>query len=123
MKILDIGANNGEFAKKLCKPGSFVVAIEASPIQNPNLDGYNIIWENKAVSDSCTPVILHISTCDTLNTINPNWISQGRFANHSTGKTILVDATTIDLLWDKYDGFDHIKIDVEGYENVVLSGM
>ena len=123
MKILDIGANNGDMAKKLCKSGSFVVAVEASPMQNPNLNGYNIVWENKAVSDSCNPVVLHLGTYDTVNTINSNWLSQGRFANYSTGKTITVDATTIDLLWDKYNGFDHIKIDVEGYEDVVLRGM
>lgn len=123
MKILDIGANNGDVAKKLCKPGSFVVAVEPSPQQNPNLDGYNIVWENKAVSDSCNPVVLHLATAHTINTINPDWLSQGRFANYSTNISIMVDATTIDLLWDKYKGFDHIKIDVEGYENIVFRGM
>lgn len=127
MKILDIGANNGNYAKNLCKLGNgnnSVVSIEANPHHKPNLKGYDIIWVNKAVSSVENESIdLYLSKNDVLNTLNPNWLERGRFKNHGNNQKISVLSTTIDSLFVEYGNFDHIKMDVEGYENIAILGM
>jgi len=123
MKILDIGANNGDYAKRMCVEDTLIVSVEPNPNQRPNLDGYNIVWEQKAVSDTIGYAVMHLASHHTLNTLNKEWISRGRFAGYSIQKSIEVPTTTIDELWNYHGGFDHIKLDVEGYENVALRGM
>jgi FkbM family methyltransferase len=125
MKILDIGANNGDYAKNLCRGDTVVVAVEPDPSIVPDLAGYpNIVWERTAVSDHVGFGTLHLSNSGSvLNSMNPDWLSRGRFHEDGNGSTVEVPTTTIDALWNAYGGFDHIKIDVEGYENIVMLGM
>jgi len=46
-----------------------------------------------------------------------------RYKNDGISNTVQVEATTLDSLMEKYGEPFHIKIDVEGYELEVVSGL
>jgi len=125
MKILDIGANVGNHSKAFCNNNTnFVVAVEPNPALKPSLDGLNIVWETKAVSHTDNQKLnMHVAINHVLNSLNPKWLQEGRFSTCSTGEMFTVETVTIDSLVEKYGGFDHIKMDVEGYEDQAILGM
>ena len=126
MKILDIGANDGSYAVRLCDGNrNEVVAVEPNPtFMGRDFGNLKIRWEGVAVSsEEQESVPMHMAGWNVLNTLNPGWLQMGRFAGHGTGHTINVRTTTVDRLVEKYGGFDHIKVDVEGYEDRVMMGV
>ena len=124
MKILDIGSNNGDFIKTYCNTNDFIIAIEANPeLKNP-FNYPNIIWKNVAISEKHEETLnFYIATVNTISSLNLNWLTSGRFKNHFSNKYIKVLTTTIDKIFEEYGNFDHIKLDVEGYEDKAIRGM
>jgi FkbM family methyltransferase len=125
MRILDIGANDGTTAKMFCENNkNFVVAVEPNALIKPSLEGLNIEWEVKAVSNVDNEKIdMYVANNHVLNSLNEHWLKEGRFSNCWVGSTVSVETVTIDSLFAKYHNFDFIKMDVEGYEDIAVLGM
>ena len=125
--IFDIGANAGNFSYKYrdkCK----IVSVEANPILAEALkerfsENNNIFVENCAISDKKGTIDFFICAQDQMSSCNRNWLETLRYKKHGIQRTIEVPAVTLDNLIEKYGPPHHIKIDVEGYELEVVSGL
>ena len=128
MTILDIGANIGYYAlMELAKiqPGGTLIAVEPSPSnvallkRNLALNGYEGIEVHQAaISDRIARRAFFMSEMSNLNTFHDT----GTGALHLKGDTIDVDTTTVpEIMADR--PLDLIRMDVEGHEIEVLSGL
>lgn len=133
MIIYDIGANNGNFTQlniPIYQNAKFIL-VEA----NPNLCNFlnekfansnNIIVLNRCISEKDnTKIKFYVNnTCDGISTACKKWIQDSRFKNNFQSITeVDIDSISIDSLIEQYGKADYIKIDVEGYENIVIRGM
>ncbi|MDT8316996.1 MAG: FkbM family methyltransferase [bacterium] len=130
--IFDVGANRGSRAKIFSKLGAIVVAVEPQTECSDflqyvfrNKDNFNLV--KKALGASVGQTEMLISNADTISSLSPEWVSavkeSGRFAGHEWNRkeTVLVD--TLDNLIAQYGRPAFVKIDVEGFEAQVLSGL
>jgi FkbM family methyltransferase len=128
MTVLDIGANIGYYALMelaLIQPGGLLIAAEPSPTnvallkRNLDLNGYNNIEIHQiAVSDQEATRAFFMSEMSNLNTFHDT----GTGALHLKGDTIDVVTTTVPTLMNGRRP-DLIRMDVEGHEVEVLSGL
>lgn len=128
--IFDIGANVGNFTDKCLElNNSRVVSIEANDDLVTHLknrfSGKNVEVLNLLVSDESNKEIdFFISNADTISTASKDWIQNSRFSNDFSWNLVVKKRTiTLDDLIYKYGSPDLIKIDVEGYEYEVISGL
>jgi len=130
--IFDIGANRGLFTDKCLNnyPNIKIILIEPNPslfnfLREKYKTNTNIIVLNYIVSQNFDEVIdFHISNADTISTASKDWINSSRFTNHyKWNQTIQVLSTNLDKLINDYGEPNLIKIDVEGYEYEVISGL
>lgn len=119
----DIGCNVGKYSTCLLNEGySKVVAVDP----NPHLF---IIKDNRvtrvfaACSDKNSNIPFYFSNADTISTASINWVTNSRFSGQYIWEKYEVPSLTIDELVSQFGIPDHIKIDVEGYEEIVLNGM
>lgn len=121
---LDIGANVGQWVKRLAHSYEYIIAIEPHPKAAAHLRGLNLpptllkyeVVEAAACNHN-ESVTLHLYPASELSTITPN----GLIALHGLPyKPLVVPAVTIDSLF--LMAVDFIKIDVEGAEWEVLLG-
>ena len=135
--IFDIGANDGHKTVAFAAIATKVVACEPDPYNLSVLktrfsNKKNIIIEPFAVTDHSGTTNFYIhKPGSALNTINPGFKkiletdNNGRWATpiEFSGKVIAVNTTTLDALITKHGLPGFIKIDVEGNERNVLSGL
>jgi FkbM family methyltransferase len=131
-RIYDIGANIGRFTEENIKKYNSCefILVEANPrLYNlltskfKNIDNINII--NSCVSDKDNEELdFYICEVDTISSASKEWTTESRFSdNYKYFDAIKVKSITIDSLIETYGKPDYIKIDVEGYESVVISGL
>lgn len=120
----DIGANRGLKSEAMLRLGARVVAVE--PQQDcisemrKRLGHYTaFVCIGKAVGSRTGQATLHIADCDVLSSIDSTWFG---FDEQWKSK-VTVDVTTLDLLIAEYGLPHYCKIDVEGSELDVLSGL
>ena len=86
-----------------------------------------LIIVDKALGESDGTAEMMISDSSTISSLSAAWVdavnSSGRFSGHSWGKKISVSLTTLDALIRDFGIPDFIKIDVEGFEFQVVSGL
>ena len=126
--VFDVGASVGDRTKAYLRQGARVVAFEPEPhsfakLQRRFRRNANAILQPVALAAQVGTVQLAICTrARTISTCAPHW-QTGRFRKHHWTKTLEVPTTTLDTAIALYGRPQFIKIDVEGYEAEVLTGL
>jgi FkbM family methyltransferase len=126
--VLDIGANSGEKAEWYVKRGIRVVCVEPQPDMirrlNARFSGNpTVAIVGKALGAEVGELPMSIcSESPTISTLDEGW-KQGRFADQKWDSTVMVQVSTLDLIVAEFGVPRYTKIDVEGYEKQVLSGL
>ena len=129
--IFDIGAHYGLFTEE-CKsrwPLSKIISVEANESLWANLHSKyeyepSVVALNYLVSDKTADYkTFHISDYDQISTASEEWILNSRFSGHNFDNKVGVVTVNLDSLIKIFGNPDLIKIDVEGYEYEVISGL
>jgi len=126
MNVVDIGGNIGYYAMleaRMVGPTGAVIAIEPMPknserlCQNVQANGYqNIRIHKLAIGDRNGTARMYISEKSNWHSLYPPTSSKGEMQ---------VPVSTLDSLLKPYDlpSVDLVRMDLEGYEVVVIEGM
>lgn len=130
--VFDVGCNLGNRAKVFIEIGATVVGVEPQP---PCANFLAQVFQRKtsfhlvrkAMGASPGTAEMFISNANTISSLSEGWIKSvektGRFTgcNWDQRESVVVD--TLDNLIAEFGKPDFIKIDVEGFEDQVLSGL
>jgi len=118
----DVGANIGDYTETLVSLGARVVAIEPQPACIDELrarfagnDRVTVVPVALGATEGSAPLFLREWTG--LASLHPDWEGRGHLSS------VPVPISTIDRLIATYGRPKYIKIDVEGYELPVISGL
>lgn len=126
--VFDVGANVGNRVMAFLQCQAKVVAVEPQPACAKILASKfqdKIIIENIGLSDVDGELEMQLSTDSTISSFNIDYINKtkNRFKHSQWTSTIKVPVTTLDKLILKYGTPKFCKIDVEGFELMVLKGL
>lgn len=126
----DVGAHYGNRTEVFLNLGANVIAIEPSKTHAKYLEmkfGDRIEIINKGLGSKPEVLEMYVSESASNSTFSKDWIDSvaesGRFEKKSWFETTSIPVTTMDLLIEQYGVPDFCKIDVEGFEFEVLSGL
>jgi len=126
----DVGANYGNRVSAFLHAKARVVAVEPQKECCDFLEkkyGKRIIIINKGLGTKEETKEFYISNISSLSTFSNEWINtveaSSRFENSTWERKEIVALTTLDKLIEYHGIPAFIKIDVEGYELEVLSGL
>lgn len=127
--FFDIGANVGAWAKANVHKCDKIISIEASPrtfdkLANQCKDDKIILLNYAVCNNNGEDITFYQASCDTLSTINKDWLTSetSRFHNHPYTQ-ITCKTTTIDNLIKMYGLPVLIKVDVEGGEYECIASL
>jgi FkbM family methyltransferase len=122
----DIGANIGHRTEIFLKLGAKVVAVEP---QKDLFRYLKIKYKNKIQLENCglgsgfRVQTMFINDASALSTFSDDMVKNSRFSDTEWINKRQVQIKTLDSLIEKYGVPQFCKIDVEGYEYEVLSGL
>ena len=128
----DIGAHLGNRTKVFARLSRMVVAVEPQESCMRALEtefGANpkVTLINKALGAREGSAEIMISNATGISSLSPNWVAavreSGRFKEFTWEQKQAVEVTTLDRLIHQFGMPSFIKIDVEGFEFEVLSGL
>jgi FkbM family methyltransferase len=129
--VFDVGANIGLYSEVFASLGARVIAIEPFPDNIRVLR--NCRYRNRitvlqtAIGAQLGKGKFRVSSSHAMGSMSMEWIeialASPRLENYRWGDEIEVPIVTLDFLCQTYGTPDFIKIDVEGYEEPVLSGL
>ncbi|MBS3952248.1 MAG: FkbM family methyltransferase [Methylomicrobium sp.] len=127
--VFDVGANIGKKAKSFLEAGArMVICFEPQPkcveVLHRTFSGAeNVIVVPKGLAAKQSELVLSIcSKANTISTFSENW-KNGRLADYQWDQQTRVEVTTLDDAIKSYGEPYYIKINVEGFEFEVLSGL
>jgi FkbM family methyltransferase len=130
--VFDVGANMGNRTKIFLKLNAKVVALEpqkmcAKFLESAFKNEKNFTLIRKALGAQNGEAEMFIANEHTISTLSKHWVTatkkSGRFRKNTWNKRQLVEITTLDNMIKQFGIPSFIKIDVEGYEYEVLSGI
>ncbi len=130
--VFDVGANVGNRIDVFLALGARVVAIEPQAICVSRLQARfdknpNVSIVPKALGRAAGTAELMVSEADTISSMSSHWVdavrSSGRFASYQWNERETVVVTSLDTLIGEFGRPAFCKIDVEGFELEVLSGL
>jgi FkbM family methyltransferase len=130
--IFDIGANLGNRTKIFSRMGAMVTAVEPQSFCYDILDSFfrrddQVTLIKAALGEEEGESEIFISNAHTISSMSPRWIKavkeSGRFSKYDWERKEIVKVTTLDRMIEFYGEPDFIKIDVEGFEDRVISGL
>jgi FkbM family methyltransferase len=130
--VFDVGANMGNRTKIFLKLNAKVVAFEPQTMCGDFLESafkrsQNFTLIKKALGSNNGESEMFIANEHTISTLSKHWVTatkeSGRFRQNTWNKRQLVKITTLDNMVKQFGIPSFIKIDVEGYEYEVLSGI
>lgn len=129
--VFDVGAHVGRYAEIFADLGANVVAIEPNPDCCEQLARLakirDIHVENCAAGDAPGRLKLRICQDSVLSTVVDAWYEGARRSSILQDlqwlESLEVDVVTLDQLANRYGIPTFVKIDAEGYDDHVLSGM
>jgi FkbM family methyltransferase len=127
--VFDIGANMGNRIEAFLTITRDIVAAEPQPVCVTALKkkfGAAIKIEELGLAAAPGTMEMYIANESTVSTFSKEFIQilkNTRFKHNNWESTIQVPVSTLDLLIDKYGVPSFCKIDVEGFEYEVLSGL
>lgn len=122
--VFDIGANLGHIAETFFELGAKVLAVEPNPVLADRIRrhyGDRVKVEAVAVGDQPGELPLMLGRYDGHSTLSDEW--RKRAGTDRWAGEITVPVVTLDQLIHQHGSPAFIKIDVEGYESSVLSGL
>jgi len=129
--VFDVGANIGEYAETFSSLGATVVAVEPNPSCCQPL--YRLARMRNVRVEGCAvgavPGNASLRICDhsELSTLSDEWYEKSQRSATYAGvqwlEQVQVPVVTLDLLAKRHGVPVFVKIDVEGSEESVISGM
>jgi FkbM family methyltransferase len=129
--VFDVGCNIGGKSEKYLGLGAFVVGFEPQPKCIDKLllkfNGNNNFKLEPVALDSKKGIgFIYESNADTISSMSLDFIhttKDKRFKGHVWNNKLDINIDTLDNMINKHGRPSFIKIDVEGYEYQVLSGL
>lgn len=129
--VFDVGANIGKKTELYLACGARVVCFEpqkqcCTVLKNKFKNNHNVVVEELGLSSSDGEAVLFMcDQADTIASCSADWVSKGRFAERSFQwkKRVTIKTATLDQMIQKYGIPCFCKIDVEGFEFNVISGL
>jgi FkbM family methyltransferase len=125
--VIDVGANLGDKAEWFANRGVRVIAVEPQPklveaLRKRFAKNLLVTVVPKGLAAQPGEMIMNISEDHAISTFSDEW-KAGRFRNHTWGTKEKIEVTTLDTLIEQFGHPRYIKIDVEGFERQVISGL
>jgi FkbM family methyltransferase len=130
--VFDVGANVGDKTRVFRMIGCRVVAFEpqdscAGILRSKFGQDEHVTIIPKGLSNQTGHLELRVATDSRLSSFSEEFVSQakirGRFCGASWNATSTVQVSTLDEQIDRFGAPDFLKIDVEGFELLVLKGL
>jgi FkbM family methyltransferase len=130
--VFDVGANVGMRTKIFRRIASKTIAVEpqswcAGVLRHAFGDDARVTVEPYALGNEPGEAEIQINSAHMISSMSEQWMqsveASGRFAGHRWQRRETVTVSTLESLIEKHGEPSFIKVDVEGFEPMVLQGL